>query len=179
MTRHFLKFTDLELSNPQPVVLHDVLKNVITHFSAYLGDGLEIKLNLEEEPHLITADPKQLEMVFQIFIENAIDALKGTGIILISSVLAQNLEQDFQDYLEIEIADNGPGIPPELQGQIFEPFYTTKKDGTGMGLAIAKKIINDHGGEVHLVANEKFGTVFRITLPAKKEQHEKNLGHRQ
>ncbi|MCD4692856.1 MAG: hypothetical protein K8R79_08080 [Calditrichales bacterium] len=169
MTKHFLKFTNLETPNIQPVFLHEILQNTMNHFSAYLGAGLEIELNLERETHIIPADPKQLEMAFQIFIENAIDALKEKGKISISSVLAQNLEQNFKNELEIEIADNGPGIPDSLQDQIFEPFCTTKKDGTGMGLAIAKKIIHDHGGGVELISRENYGAVFRIILPAKKE----------
>ncbi len=177
MTRHFLKFTNLEIPNTQPVFVNTIIFNTINHFQAYLGNGLEIETNLESEPHTIEADPKQLEMAFQIFIENAIDALKGKGKILITSVLAQNLEENFQEYLEIEIADNGPGIPVAKQDQIFEPFFTTKKDGTGMGLAIARKIINDHNGKIELISKERFGTVFRITLPAKMEIHESDLSH--
>ncbi len=177
MTKHFLKFTNLEIPNTQPVFLNDIIRNTINHFKAYLGNGLEIETNLEQEPHTIQADPKQVEMVFQIFIENAIDALKGKGKILITSVLAQNLEENFQEYLEIEIADNGPGIPAARHDQIFEPFYTTKKEGTGMGLAIAKKIINDHNGEIELISKENFGTVFRITFPAKRETHESGFSN--
>ncbi len=168
MTKNFLKFTNLEEPDLQPVQLNDILQNILFHFAPYLNEHLKIELNLEQEEHSLMADPKQLEMALQIFIENSIDALKGNGKILISSVLAQNLEYHFQNELEIEIADNGPGIPENVKDRIFEPFFSTKMDGTGMGLAIAKKIINDHGGSVEVISKEQFGAVFRIVLPAKR-----------
>jgi signal transduction histidine kinase len=68
--------------------------------------------------------------------------------------------------LRIEIWDNGPGIPAEIQGSIFEPFFTYgKSDGTGLGLAIAKRIVEDHCGELSLDARAKTGTSFKITIP--------------
>ncbi len=169
MTNQFLKFTRLEVSDVQPIQFKEILDDTLNIFKPYLNNGLQIELHLEQIPHTILADPKQLQMALQVFIENSIDALKGKGKILITTVLAENPENYFHDYLEIEIADNGPGIPPDLQDQVFEPFYTTKKDGTGMGLAIAKKIINDHGGNVEIVSKENFGVVFRISLPITKE----------
>jgi signal transduction histidine kinase len=108
-------------------------------------------------------------MAFQVFIENAIDALEGKGKIFISSVLAQYLDHPFPEYLEIEIADNGPGIPESIRDTIFEPFYTTKENGTGMGLVIARKIIMDHNGSLELISKDHFGTVFRIHLPVQRK----------
>ena len=168
MTRHFLKFTNLEESNRQDVHLNEVIRNTIKHFEAYFNNGLQVEVNLERGDYTLLADAKQLEMAFQIFVENSIDAMNGKGKILISSVLTQNLTRQLRDELEIEIADNGPGIPPEIRDRIFEPFFTSKKDGTGMGLAIARKIINDHGGEVEVISKKHFGAVFRIVLPVKR-----------
>jgi signal transduction histidine kinase len=68
--------------------------------------------------------------------------------------------------LRIEIWDNGPGIPAEIQDSVFQPFFTYgKSEGTGLGLAIAKRIVEDHGGELFLDAGEKTGTSFKISLP--------------
>ena len=169
MTRQFLKFTKIDAPDLQPVHFHKVLEDTLMLFSAYFNKELRFELNLEQEPCTVLGDMQQLQMALQIFIENSIDALRGKGKILISTVLAQNLEENFRNELEIEIADNGPGIRPENQGQIFEPFYTTKKDGTGMGLAIARKIIYDHKGTLELISKENYGAVFRITLPVYKE----------
>lgn len=166
MARQFLKFTKLEELDIRPLQFNEVLDKTLAPFQAFIDQGVQIECVMEQEPHTVHADPRQLEMALQIFIENSIDALDGKGKILISTVLAQNLERNFANELEIEIADNGPGIPREVQGQVFEPFFTTKKDGTGMGLVIARKIIHDHDVRVELVSRENFGTVFRITLPA-------------
>ncbi len=168
LTKHFLKFTNLEAPSIQPVEIEKIIRNTLQHFQAYLNDGLHVELNLEQQAFTLYADSKQLEMALQIFIENSIDAMKGKGKILITSVLVQNLEKQLRDELEIEIADNGPGIPPDIRDRIFEPFFTNKKDGTGMGLAIAQKIINDHGGEVEVISKKHFGAVFRIVLPVKR-----------
>jgi len=68
--------------------------------------------------------------------------------------------------LRIEVWDNGPGIPTEIQNSVFQPFFTYgKSEGTGLGLAIAKKIIEDHGGELFLDAERKTGTSFKISIP--------------
>ncbi len=172
MTRQFLKFTKIDAPDLQPAPFHKILEDTLRMFEAYFNEELRVELNLEREACTVLADRQQLKMALQIFIENSIDALKGKGKILISTVLAQNLEKNFRNELEIEIADNGPGITPENQGQIFEPFFTTKKEGTGMGLAIARKIIYDHHGTLELISRENYGAVFRITLPAYRRNRE-------
>ncbi len=169
MTRLFLKFSNLEAPNIQPVQLSSIVNEVLDHFNAYLEGGISVDVQLETEEHTLYGDARQLEIAFQILIENAIDALKGKGNIRITSELAQYLDTNFEECLEIEIADNGPGIPAFQKDQIFEPFFSTKKDGTGMGLTIARKIIQDHNGEIELISKKDYGTVFRLTLPAKKD----------
>jgi signal transduction histidine kinase len=65
-----------------------------------------------------------------------------------------------------EIEDTGPGVPPELQEQIFNPFVTTKKSGVGLGLAIVSKIVDAHGGSLKLVTKPGHGACFRVEFPA-------------
>jgi signal transduction histidine kinase len=113
----------------------------------------------------VWADPQQIEMVFHILLENALAALQGKGLICISSTLAQFLDTSFREVLEIEVTDTGPGIQDEHKSRIFEPYFTTKQAGTGMGLAIAKKIIEDHGCSIELYSKANFGATFRFTLP--------------
>ena len=69
------------------------------------------------------------------------------------------------DNVIITIADNGPGIPPEQVSRVFEPYYTTKKTGSGLGLLIVHRIIHDHGGEVEFKSREGIGTEVSIFLP--------------
>ncbi len=165
MTRNFLKFSNLEEPNRQLISLKETVENALKRFNPYFNDHLKIQLELDEKHDSLWADPQQLEMVFQIIIENALDALQGKGMILISSNLAQYLDKQFQSFLEIDIADTGSGIAQEEQERVFEPYFTTKSEGTGMGLTIARKIIEDHGGEITIVSRKDFATVVRIMLP--------------
>ncbi len=165
MTRNFLKFTNLEHPNLQLCSLTEIIRRTLNHFKNYFDGKISIQLELDPEYDRVWADPQQLEMVFQIVLENAIDAMEGEGRILISSNLAQYLDRKLKSYVEIEIADTGPGIPESELEKVFDPYYTTKREGTGMGLTIARKIIEDHQGEITIVSRKDFGTVVRIILP--------------
>ncbi len=169
ITKNFLKFSNIETPNFQRISLRYVLNKTLRHFQKYTEGDLEIRLELDEDVDIVWADPQQLEMVFQILIENAIDAIKGQGIILISAVRAQYPEENFTEYVEIDIADSGSGIPEDIRNKIFEPYFTTKKEGTGLGLAIARKIIEDHGGKIIVTTREGFPTVIKIVLPLQEE----------
>jgi signal transduction histidine kinase len=65
----------------------------------------------------------------------------------------------------IDVADNGPGVPPELSDRIYDPFFTTKVKGTGLGLGIVRKIVDAHDGRIDLHSSPDTGTRFRVTLP--------------
>jgi two-component system sensor histidine kinase HydH len=67
--------------------------------------------------------------------------------------------------VEIHFADTGPGISPETRQHLFEPFFTTRPEGTGLGLALCREIVVQHGGEIELETTGGSGTSFRITLP--------------
>ena len=67
--------------------------------------------------------------------------------------------------IQIEVTDNGPGIPPDLIDRIFSPFFTTKPQGTGLGLAIVRKIVDAHDGRIDVSARPEGGTRFGVTLP--------------
>jgi len=165
MTKNFLKFTNLEKPNLQYIAIKQIIAHAVKQFKNYFNHRLKLQLDMDPDITHIWADPAQLQMVFQILIENAIDAMQGQGHILISTSLAQYWGKNFKKYLEIEFADNGPGIEPELLEKVFDPFFSTKAEGTGMGLPIAKKIIEDHGGNISITSRENFATVIRITLP--------------
>ena len=65
----------------------------------------------------------------------------------------------------ITVADTGPGVPAECRAELFKPFFTKRKGGTGLGLSVAKRIVHDHDGQIELVSTPGQGAVFRITLP--------------
>ncbi len=165
MTKQFLRFSNLEKPKRQLVSLKELIDRTLRKFTFYLQDNLQIRVELDSKIDKVWIDPVLIEMVFQILLENAIDALGGKGTILIHSSLIESLEENFKKFLEIEIIDNGPGIAPEHLDKIFDPFFTTKTNGTGMGLTLAKKIIEEHGGTIHVDSKPGTSTVVRIHLP--------------
>jgi signal transduction histidine kinase len=114
-----------------------------------------------EMPHglpPLACDPEQIKQVFLNLCMNAIQAMPGGGEMVI--------EVSLSEYnLVVEIRDEGPGIPSEHLHELFSPFFTTKKDGTGLGLPVAQQIVLRHGGLITAGANEPRGAVFTVTLP--------------
>lgn len=108
----------------------------------------------------IEADREKLKQAFINLFENAIDAMNSGGEIKIST--RKNKES-----IEVQVSDTGPGIDPEQQSKIFNLFYTTKDNGTGIGLSEVYKIIQNHGGEIKVRSQQQEGTTFLIQLPRK------------
>jgi len=117
----------------------------------------------EDRPHVL-ADRVQLQQVFMNLMLNAIEAMRETGGKL---TISSRLSPDGQ--LIVSISDMGVGLPAESAEQIFEAFHTTKPQGTGMGLAITRSIVEAHGGRVWATANPGAGATFHFTLPTKAE----------
>jgi signal transduction histidine kinase len=105
-------------------------------------------------------DSNRLERVVANLVLNACEAVsRDSGRIIISTT-------GNQACLQIAVWDNGPGIPPAIRESLFQPFVSYgKADGGGLGLAIAKKIVEDHGGEIYLDGGSETGTLFKITIP--------------
>jgi nitrogen-specific signal transduction histidine kinase len=165
LTKDFLKFVDLEKPSFQAISVVDVIIQSLKRFDPLRNEDLKIDFASNDLNKNIWADPRQIELVIHILVENAIDAVKGKGLILIEMELVQNLASNNENMVQISVTDNGSGIEKEFLDKIFEPHFSTKNDGTGMGLAFAKKIIKDHKGEIDLHSKEGFGTTFRFTLP--------------
>ena len=112
----------------------------------------------------INVDPDLCEQAFTNLVLNAYEAMTDTGGRLTVRVAAAN--SDGRRGVEINIEDTGPGIPPELHGQIFNPFFTTKKEGVGLGLSLVSKIVDDHRGWIRISSGPGKGACFRLFLPA-------------
>ena len=128
-----------------------VLKLAMNHVKSSYG----ITINLPEKDFTINCDPRKIEGVLSNIINNAVQALDGQGEIDIE------VSSD-SEFLTVQIKDSGPGISEDNLGKIFEPMFTTKTTGTGLGLVICKSIIEQHGGTIS-VSNKP--TTFTITLP--------------
>ena len=153
--------------------VNDVLHQAVTLAESKAKRG-QVAVDLDVAPGLptIEGDHHQLCQVFTNLVANAFDALDGRGRITIAARLGM-LEEDpafAQPHAPIptvvvEVADNGPGVPPELSDRIFNPFFTTKPQGSGLGLAIVRKIVDAHDGQIDLFSSKETGTRFRVTLP--------------
>ena len=108
---------------------------------------------------LVQADPVQLQLVLHNVLMNAAQAMNGRGAVQITFSRAEGRTQT-------SIADAGPGMPPDVLEHAFEPFFTTKSRGTGLGLPLAKRIIEAHGGEIAIHAPAGGGTTVTLVLPA-------------
>lgn len=117
----------------------------------------------------IMADRVQLQQVFMNLMLNGIEAMKNMNA---QGKLTIKSQQDDSGQLLISVMDTGVGVPPEKIEQIFNPFFTSKPEGTGMGLAISRSIIVSHGGRLWAVPNPESGATFHFTLPARRNGHQ-------
>jgi PAS domain S-box-containing protein len=108
------------------------------------------------------ADAFRLEQVFRNILDNALAA--GPDAVVIE-LRADDAQLDGQPALRVAVHDNGPGISPEQRPRVFDPFFTTKAKGTGLGMAIARRIVEAHGGQIDLGECDGHGALFLITLP--------------
>jgi PAS domain S-box-containing protein len=129
--------------------------------------SIPIRTELAEELPKVMADRVQLQQVFMNLMLNGIDAMKGT-----TGGRELTIKSEAGDaQLLISVSDTGVGLPPEQADQIFRAFFTTKDNGTGMGLPISRSIIESHGGRLWAVDNSGPGATFQFTLPTTVEAH--------
>jgi PAS domain S-box-containing protein len=123
--------------------------------------GVSIRTDLNDNLPLTMADRVQIQQVLMNLMLNGIEAMSKTGgVLTIRSDLATNGQ------IQISIDDTGPGLPPDKADQLFEAFFTTKPQGSGMGLSISKSIVEMHGGRIWATVNEGCGATFQFTLPS-------------
>ena len=126
--------------------------------------SIHLELDLAEDLPHIYGDLQLLEQVFLNLISNACAALghtKGARWIRMTSLAHRGS-------VIVHIEDSGPGIPPELRGRVFDPFFTTESQGTGIGLGICKHIVSDHRGEITFTDSPLGGTRFTVSIPVEK-----------
>ncbi|MBN2036876.1 MAG: response regulator [Chitinispirillaceae bacterium] len=147
------------------VDLKNFFTNLFSQFKNQLGADCKLRLEMPEAPMKVQGDPDYLKRVFQNIFGNARDSMPGGGIISVSC--AFSLSSGGAETVIIRISDTGSGIAPELTEKIFDPFFTTKKPGkgTGLGLALVRRIITLHNGRVYVEQTGPRGTTFRIELP--------------
>jgi len=122
-------------------------------------DPIQFVLDLEGDKLSVVVDPEQIQQVLLNVYNNAADAM-GKGTIVTSTRCHPDRCQ-----VDLRIQDDGPGIPAEIQGRIFDMGFTTKREGYGFGLAVCHRIVQNHGGQIELESALGKGTTFIIRLP--------------
>ena len=159
---HLLKYAKEEDYNLTRVNVATVVDSALTQMRAKLDDARVLVARHYIDGPTITADADKLRQVFANVLDNAIDALtpvaEGRRIELY-------IENGRPDYATVRVVDNGAGIAADKIGRIFNPFFTTKEKGTGLGMAISRKIVEAHEGAIDVASEVGRGTEFTIRLP--------------
>lgn len=165
----------LLLAKPQPVQFEKKeLRALLEHVCTLLNtkaimSNIEISLNYQCEMEKIYCEENQLKQVLINLLKNAIEAMPDGGHIRLEA------ENANQDEIMIRLIDHGSGIPEESLEKLGEPFYTTKEQGTGLGLMISSKIIREHGGTMKFKSKEGEGTTVEIQLPVMPKVSKKTI----
>lgn len=155
----FSEFSKIKTNTLEPVNLKPIAKNSVLLFSGNRNIEIEIQTAENIDP-VILADKDQMTRLFNNLIKNAVQAVEHVtqGRVVVKIMVESEL-------VKIAISDNGPGIPAELKDKIFQPNFTTKTGGMGLGLAIAKAITDSFHGTIDHTPNSQSGTTFSLVFP--------------
>lgn len=136
-----------------------MIRSLGTFFTEELNQaGISLRLDLSEDLPFIKGDERFLRQMMINLVKNAMAAMISGGIIEIKTWL-------MDDFVNLSIEDTGSGIPEDELHKIFEPYFTTKVDGTGLGLTMTYKVVKEHGGDIRVQSEKNKGTCFTISLP--------------
>ena len=143
-----------------PVDVNTAVSNATRYMAARISSRIALKVNLCQHPLIVSMSAPLLEWVMENLIKNAVDAMKADGVITVTTSRTPR-------YALISVSDTGKGIPHNHFKKIFNPGYTTKKRGWGLGLTLAKRIVEQyHHGHIYVASSEPGkGTTFNIELP--------------
>lgn len=153
----------------EPVELGAWLSKFTEEAQTVAGSGVTVQLEVPREPALVLCDVRQLEQVVANLVSNARDAMQGSGDVRVALELrdycADAMLRDGERCARLTVSDRGSGMTEETLRRIFEPLFTTKSSGTGIGLALAQRLIEKHGGVLTATSRVGRGSDFVIHLP--------------
>jgi nitrogen fixation/metabolism regulation signal transduction histidine kinase len=155
----FSALAQFPTSRLRPADLNAIVENSMAIFAGRLH-GITLKLNLAADLPLVMADPEALKRALTNLIDNAAEAMHGC--LLRELTLGTMLNGST---VELTVADTGPGVTDEMRERLFLPYFSTKERGTGLGLTITAKIVQEHEGSIRAVPNLPTGSIFIIELP--------------
>ncbi|MHB1135960.1 MAG: two-component system sensor histidine kinase NtrB [Coriobacteriia bacterium] len=141
--------------------VRSVLDDVVLFTSRFASQArVEIETTYDDDGLTVFADTDQLKQVFVNLVSNAVQAMEETG-----GAIRLHAWGD-REYVYVSVADTGPGMGPETVEKVFDPFFSTRDAGTGLGLTIVHRIIDQHGGRIEIASTPDRGTTFTVVLPA-------------
>lgn len=160
----------MDFSRPNELVrtasqINEILENICSLMEPYFKNGnIQLIKKFATCIPKIIIDPTQIKQVFLNIIKNAVESMPQGGTLTIETTVED-------DFIKINTTDTGEGMAAETIKNIFIPFFTTKTDGTGVGLVVSQKIVDDHGGCIRVKSSLQQGSTFSIYLPIKKNNH--------
>ncbi|MBL8131282.1 MAG: response regulator [Anaerolineae bacterium] len=173
LVKQLMDFGRRAPNEPEPMDLARLLRELVTSIRLMVPENIALEVNIPEQPHVVTADPANMQQVVINLITNARDAMPNGGALEITldivSVPPGDARAELQpgEWVHLSIADNGEGIPPQILPHIFEPFFTTKPFGQGSGLGLAQVygIVQQYEGHIIASRREDQQTVFDVYFP--------------
>ena len=169
VTDAFMKFVKIGKSKIEPININHLFSQCFEEMQLKMSKGIKTRKELATDIPTIKADGQQLSIALKNILDNSLNAMKNHGTITVTTRLVQSLQtqnrNNLKNTIQIEIADTGKGIAKEHINQLFQPFFSKSPGGTGLGLVITKKIIEDHKGNIKIVSDEGIGTTVFISLP--------------
>ena len=173
----------LQFARPsEPAMTETTAEGILQAVQDLLKPHLEtrgVQLVLESGERIgLRADKQQIEQVLINLVQNAADSIDGGGTITLRARQgAARLAGRSAPAVILEVADTGKGILPEVQKRLFDPFYSTKVGGSGLGLPISERIVEKHGGQIQYQTQINYGTTFQIVLPRDSNHASKDSAH--
>lgn len=159
VTADYLKFVRMPSLEKTPIDCNEMIEDLLDlHADVAASRKIQVEKELERDIPEVVLDETQMRVAIQNLILNGFDAMPDGGRLLVKTELENQ-------HLAIRISDSGEGISLEEQASLFTPFFTTKANGTGLGLVLSRQIITEHGGFIHFESREGAGATFIVELP--------------
>ncbi|HVP56600.1 MAG TPA: ATP-binding protein [bacterium] len=160
--KHFARSAGKAAGKPEQVNVSHLVRDALSALRAVMAESrVESVASLGHGDYKVAANKAELRQVLINLLYNSVEAMPDGGKITVSTTVEKGL-------VKISVADTGKGIPEELKARVFSPFFTTKAEGSGLGLVIARRTVTNYGGRISLESSEGVGTCFTIYLPVVK-----------
>jgi PAS domain S-box-containing protein len=181
LTQQLLAAARRQVLQPQVTDVNEIVSSAVRLLASSIGEDIFMRTDLASELWPVFVDPGKLHQVLMNLALNARDAMQNGGALTIEtrnfratpSYVRQHPQLAEGDYVLLVVSDTGYGIPSDIRARIFDPFFSTKAAGTGLGLAVVRGIVEQTGGQVWLYSEVNQGTTFKIFLPRLRDAAER------